>query len=93
MKRSTYAKLLGLAVVEIVLLSVFLMPIQTHAVKLDMPAGGSSPAVEAALDWVLLVSMMAVLIVAIAALAIPVWLAVRIIRRERATTRIPANFS
>jgi hypothetical protein len=91
MRRRTYAKLFGLAIIEIGLLSVLLMPIQTRTVKLDLPAGGS-PAVETELDWVPLVSWGAVSIIAISVLAIPVWLAVRIVRRDRATARIPTNF-
>ncbi len=90
MKRSAYAKLLGLAVLEIVLLTAFLVPMQ---VKLDMPSGTSPHAVEAARDWVPLFSITTAAIITISILAIPIWLAVRIVRRERATASIPANFS
>ncbi len=87
MRRSAYIKVGALAILEIALLSLFSLPIKTHAVKLDMPTGAAQQASSHLADWIVpVLSFSVVAVVCALVLAIfvtPVWLAVRIIHRER----------
>jgi hypothetical protein len=92
MKRSAYAKLLALAVIEVVLIALLFLPVQTHAVKLDLPRGAAPSRVESPVVGVEVFDVIAVMVIVIAAVAIALW-AVRIARRARAAARIPDTFS
>jgi hypothetical protein len=63
-------------------LVVLFLPIKTHAVKLDMPAGSQidTHQVEATIQWI---SIVAPAVVLLAILGVFVWLHFRIIRRYR----------
>lgn len=87
MKRSAYAKIAGLAILEIALISLLFVPIQTHAVLVNVPRDASHQATSQSAEWFPVIAVIAAttlaFIILLAVLITPIWLAVRIIRRER----------
>jgi hypothetical protein len=79
-------KLTGLALIEAALIALLFMPIQTHAVKLDMPANAPvASAATYALDAVAIIIPLLALLLFIAILGTPLWLAWRIVKKHRAS--------
>lgn len=63
--------------------SLFLLPVETHVVKLDMPRGASNPAADQVAHIIIGGTGVLILVIVLAILSIPFWLSWRIVRRHR----------
>jgi heme/copper-type cytochrome/quinol oxidase subunit 2 len=76
-------KLAGVWLTAAVIFGLLLLPVRTHAVKLDMPAGTSAATVEHIANTALAASSVAAAVIVLAMLAVPVWLSWRIVRKHK----------
>ena len=59
MKRSACAKIAGLAILEIALISLLFVPIQTHAVLVNVPRDASHQATSQFAEWFPVIAVIA----------------------------------
>lgn len=76
-------KLAGIWLVTALIGLVLLLPVDTHTVKLDMPAGTSAAAAEHAALVITTVAGLIAALIGLGILAIPVWISWRIVRSYR----------
>lgn len=81
-----WVKLIGLGVIEAAIIAVLLWPIQTHAVKLDMPGPGAVPTSALHLPPHAVTLLATGFVLEIAAILIPIWMVYLIIRAGRRST-------
>jgi hypothetical protein len=73
-------KLTGLGLIEAALIVVLFSPVKTHVVRLDMPPGADSHALETFSTYVMPMLAVGTFALVAAILALPIWLAYRVMR-------------
>ena len=76
-------KLAGVWLTTALICLVLFLPVKTHTVKLDMPTGMNAATAEHVANAVVGMAGIVTILIALALLAIPIWLSWRIIRRHR----------
>jgi hypothetical protein len=76
-------KLAGVWLTTAIVFGVLLLPVHTHIVKLDMPAGTSAANSEQIANIALVMAAVTTVAIVFAILAIPVWLSWRIVRKRK----------
>lgn len=82
------AKIVGLIILQVAVLSLFFLPIQFEAVRIDMPrpSGGAEGLVHAAIAIVAFIAALMAIAAAVLVVFSPTLLAVWLVRKQRRTS-------